>query len=489
MTVVLFGSIFAWVTTFPVPTQPNATQFSANLVLTTNLSYVKAIQITHLAGPSVSGNALIYLKSAYHPSAPEFQNPIAASVGIPNPSSWNLGQTFNYTFPCPAGACEQPKLPDNITVLVVASSQVIFSTILPGTVISVPPNFVVTSVSPATPSVGASFTITAVVSGNVGTSNVYVNVSNIPGLKSAYPTAQVMTYTASTNRWTFTVPAYETNANGTYYAFVNVTNGVGQTAVAGVVVTISGASSVSSGLTVAVVMIPQPPTLPTTSAYFAALVTYQGTGTNLGLTVGFWANQTPGTNGPKAWPGSSQALSGPSGLTISGPSTETVYSSSPATYSSWLLNSSVSIAAAGTVSTVGSASGSTNFATLNLVTGSASWSTSPTKPSHTCSGSSCPYLTATVKNAWLTSMSPAGTSITFAGIMYANQTGHTFSSAIASTALASGAATTSSTVDSAARWTPSIAGAFTLVLVLTVTLTSSGATIGYIWATVSGTST
>ena len=44
MTVVLFSSIFAWVTTFPAPAVQNTTQFSANLVLTPNQTYVQGLR-------------------------------------------------------------------------------------------------------------------------------------------------------------------------------------------------------------------------------------------------------------------------------------------------------------------------------------------------------------------------------------------------------------------------------------------------------------
>ena len=263
MTVVLFSSIFAWVTTFPAPAVQNTTQFSANLVLTTNQTYVKALQITHLAGPALSGNSLVYLKSAFHPTAPEFQGAITVSTYIPNPVTWNLGQVFNYTFPCPHGACQQPQLPDNITVLVVSNDQVVFSTILPGTLLSVPPFFVATAVSPSSPAVGGAFTITAYVSGNTGGGSVYVNLVNVPGLSVAYPVAQLMTYSAATNRWTFTVPASLTTVNGTFYAFVNITNPTGQSATAGVpIVLVSSGGSTAPTLSVAVVIIPQPPASP-----------------------------------------------------------------------------------------------------------------------------------------------------------------------------------------------------------------------------------
>ncbi len=375
LTVVLFGSIFAWVTNFPPPIQQNVTQFSANMVLAPNQTYVAGLEITHLAGPSVTtSSTYVYLKSAYHPGAPEFQNPIAVAPYLPNSVTWNLGQTFNYTFPCPVGACEQPQLPDNLTVLVVSSDQLIFSTILPGTIIAVPPTFVATTVSPANPSVGASFTITATVAGNTGGNKVYVNLASIPGLSSLYPTAQRMTFLTTTNRWSFTVPASETTTNGTYYAFVNVTNNAGQAATAGVAVTFGpstgggGGGGSSSSLSVAVLLTPQYPPSPGSADSLAAIVTYPGTQANVGVSVAFNVSQNWGASG--GWPspaGSVQSLSGPSGLTISGPSTITVYATS--SFSAWYVNASGNVTATATLSGVGSASGSVAFNTSESASG------------------------------------------------------------------------------------------------------------------------
>lgn len=476
MTVVLFSSIFAWVTTFPQPPAQNTTQFSANFVLTANQSYVKALQITHLAGPAIPGSTLVYLKSAYHPGQPEFQTPILASTSIPNPLTWNLGQTFNYTFPCPVGACQQPQLPDNITVLLVSNDQVIFSTIIPGTIVNVPPTFVATSVSPASPVVGGAFTISAYVAGNTGGAAPFITLGNIPGLLAHYPGIQRMTFVPAQNKWTFTVNATYTTTNGTFYAFVNITNPEGQSATAGVpVVIVSSGGSSTPGLTVAVVMIPQPPTLPQASAYFAALVTYQGSASNLALSVDFWVNQTPNQadGQPAAFPTQSMPLTGPSGLTISGPSTETVYSSTPATFSGWLLNSSVVVSAYGTVASVGSASGSTSFGTAALITG---WvATFPsTGFSHTCT-TTCPFLNDTVWSNWTVAT-------TFSGTIWANVTGvNKYTYTIGSTALAAGpnAHTTVSGPGATTRWKPSAAGTYTIQTLITVKV---GATVvGYIW--------
>ncbi len=403
LTVVLFGTIFAWVTTFPPPIQQNVTQFSANMVLTANQTYVKALQITHLAGPAVlAGATYVYLKSAYHPGAPEFQTPIPVAPYLPNSVTWNLGQTFNYTFPCSPGACEQPQLPDNLTVLVVSNSQLVFSTILPGTPIAVPPNFVETGVSPANPAEGASFTITATVSGSTSGSTVYVNLANIPGLATHYPQAVKMTYSAASNQWSFTVPASMTTANGTYYAFVNITNPVGQSATAGVAVTLSPSSSGggggggSSSLSVAVLVTPEFPPSFGVNDSLAAIVTYLGTGSNIPLSVSFWANQSIGSAGGGWDPlvTANAQLNGPTGLSISGPSTVTVYSVS--TYSGWLINASVQATTVASLSGVGSATGTAVFNSSNA--GVSGITYLPGSCNYYYFGTSCPAPVVTVWN-------------------------------------------------------------------------------------------
>ncbi len=382
MTVVLFSSIFAWVTSFPTPAPQNVTQFSASFVLTANGTYVQDLQISHLAGPSVAGTTQVYLKSAYYPQAPEFANPITAAAYLPNHLTWNLGQSFNYPFP--TSPFQLPKLPDNITILLVSNDQLIYSTILPGTPVAVPPNFVSTDITPDTPAVGASFTVSAVVAGNTGGNTVYVALANLPGLSALYPVAQKMTYSAATNQWTFTVPASETNANGTYYAFVNVTNNMGQSATAGVAVTLvssGGGGGTSSILSVAVGL----STIPVqgSATLFIAYVTYTGAAAGAALNVTFYANRTTGSTGVYT----PFVGNGPSGTTITGPSTVSIFSTTR-----WLVPSlpgsqTFTVTARATVAGVGQATGFYTY-TLPLGLGHGTFTAAA---SHLCTyGTSCP---------------------------------------------------------------------------------------------------
>jgi flagellin-like protein len=474
LTVVLFSSIFAFVTSFPAPPAQNTAQFSATLLLTTNQSYVKGIQITHLAGPSISTTANVWFKSATHPQAPEFQNPVLASTGLSGAATWNLGQTFNYTFP----ALQQPILPDNITVYITTPDQLLFSTVLPGASVNVAPNFPNSYTLPAAPAVGAGFTVYTTALGNLNANSVYINLANIPGLSGPYPTAQKMSFVSATDQWSFVVPASLTTTNGSFFAFVNVTGSLGQTATAAVTVTLvsNSGSSTSSLLSVAVVLTPQPPTLPATSSYFAAVVSYYGSLSNVPVSVKFWANQTPLSTPSGKFPISSQAFTAGSGLTISGPSTITVYSSSPLTYSQWLFNSSVVVQASATLTGVGSRNGTITYGTLNDVTGvvfSVNTATGlDTKSfSHSCTTTACPYMNLTVWDNW-------STSVTIAGEVWANSTSST-GTVVPSTAVSASSSTTFSVLGVHTRWKPAIAGTYNLAMRLVVT--AGGVTVGYIY--------
>ena len=94
LTVTLFASIFAFVTQFPSPPAQNNNQFQASLIYTSSGSNISAIQIIHLAGPSIPGIAQVYLKSATQPNAPEFTTPLdpyTVSSGLGGANTWNLG--------------------------------------------------------------------------------------------------------------------------------------------------------------------------------------------------------------------------------------------------------------------------------------------------------------------------------------------------------------------------------------------------------------
>jgi hypothetical protein len=222
LTVTLFAAIFAFVTSFPSPPAQNSNQFQASFTYTANQSYVSSLSILHLAGPAVAGNGLIYLKSANHPAASEFQNPIPVSWGINNATpTWNLGQTWTWKFP----SHTLPILPDNITVYVVSASQLLYSVVLPGQIIGVPPTLVASGVTPTVPAVGSTFTVWAAIAGSPSANSVYLSLAGVPGLTA---TPQKMTLN-SQGQWQLVVTSSLgfTTTNGTFYAFVNASNSKG----------------------------------------------------------------------------------------------------------------------------------------------------------------------------------------------------------------------------------------------------------------------
>ncbi len=474
LTVTLFASIFAWVTTFPSPPPQNSNSFQAALIKTSNGTSLKGISILHLTGPSLpgaGGNLLVYFKSARNPTAPEFQTPIPVAWGINNASSWNLGQTWIYYFPIH----QQPTLPDNITVFIVSPTQLYFSVILPGLAISVGPTITQTGTNPASPYLGATFQVWAVITGTVTAGSVYVNLGGVPGLSAV---SQSMSLNAQ-GLWTYTVPASATNTSGTFYGFITA-GGAGQNTTAQVTITIANKLTTGAVLSVSLVMIPQPPVLPGTSGYFAAVVTYLGSLAGEPVTATFWVNQTVG--GP--WKPQSVSLAGATGYTITGPSSVTIYSATPLTYSGWILNSTILVTASATVTGVGSASGSTLFKTANLVQTEV-YTVPTTTFTHSggvggCSATAspyCPYLNITVWDNWTGTGAPA--SLSFSGMVYANSSGKSYSYSVGATTVNSGSSVVVDPVGSKTRWVPTVAGTYTMIDVLTVT--SSGTVVALIW--------
>jgi len=229
LTVVLFASIFAFVTSFPGPPPQNSNQFQAQLVTGPNTSSgapagateVTAITITHLSGPSVPTFAQIYLKSSLYPNAPEFSTPYSlVDGGIPANHVWNLGETWTLSSNFTGGF--HPTLPDNITVYIVSVNTLLFSVILPGQLIDVPPTFLAVGTTPSVPVVGGGFTIYAQIQGVITGDTVVVTLSGLPGLGSVI-VAQPMNYSATTGLWTTSVPTGKTTASGDYYVFISAT--------------------------------------------------------------------------------------------------------------------------------------------------------------------------------------------------------------------------------------------------------------------------
>lgn len=349
LTVTLFAAIFAFVTTFPSPPAQNNNQFQASVTLTSNLTYVSSLHILHLAGPAVSGTSLVYLKSAVQPSAPEFASPYTVSSGLGGATQWNLGQTWTVTFTSP----NIPLASSNITVYVTSGSALIFSVILPGTSLAPAPTIVATAISPSPPTVGQSFTVYATIAGSYAGNSVYVNLAAVPGGPT---TAQKMSLN-SQGEWTYTLST-GASTNGTFYGFVNATSSSGLTATGSVVITVvTGSSGGGPILTVGVVLVPAPPNSGTAESV-QAVVTYTGTLSSQALSVSFAGSSTP--------TGYTFSGNGPTGLTISGPSSVTVASQTLWTIPNPNSVYAFSVSATATVGTLTPVTGTTSFTPANV---------------------------------------------------------------------------------------------------------------------------
>lgn len=357
LTVTLFASIFAFVTSFPAPPAQNNNQFQASLTYTSNLTYVTSLRILHLAGPAVPGNGFVYLRSANEPSAPEFQPAYSVASGLTGTTSWNLGQTWNLTF----ASTQRPSARDNITVYIVSGSNLLYSVILPGTPIAPPPTVVATWISPALPVVNQGFTVYATLAGSYAANSVFVNLAAVPGGPT---TPQQMTANAQ-GQWTYPLST-GASSNGTFYGFVNATGlSAGQKATGAVVITISntGGGSSNGPLSVGVLLLPAPPNSGVTESV-QAVVSYTGTSSNLALSVSF-----SGTSSPSGYTFSGV---GPSGLTISGPASETVVSQSTWTIPAPNSLYTYTVSATATVGSLTPVTGTTTFEPALLTASAAS---------------------------------------------------------------------------------------------------------------------
>ena len=245
LTVTLFSSIFFFVSTFPTPPPQPSNQFSAYLTYTVAGATTKitGVTILHLAGPVVPGSSLIYLYSSAQPT--RFTSPFTVSVGTNNSANWNLGQNWYLNL-----TSYGLTVPDNITISLVTSTELLFRTTLPGSNPDIPPTFTATGTIPAVPNVGQSFTAFVTISdSNLKTNSVYLNLSLLPG--STGSGKYLMTYSASLGAYTYAVPSGFTKGSGAFYVFVNTTDSSGlKNSVAFVITLAAAESSLSASIEV-----------------------------------------------------------------------------------------------------------------------------------------------------------------------------------------------------------------------------------------------
>jgi len=231
------------VSTFPTPPAQPANQFSSYLTYNAAGSQIIGVTILHLAGPAVPSSSLVYLYSSAQPS--RFTTPFTVASGTNNSPSWNLGQNWHENLTTYALT-----VPDNITISIVTSTELLFRTTLPGAIPDIPPTFTGTGTIPAVPNVGQAFTIfTQISDNNLNPNSVYVNISLLPG--STGTGLYKMTYSASLGAYTYAVPAGVTKGSGAYYVFTNATDSSGlKNSVAFVVTLAAAASSLSTSIEV-----------------------------------------------------------------------------------------------------------------------------------------------------------------------------------------------------------------------------------------------
>jgi flagellin-like protein len=526
LTVTLFASIFAFVTTFPSPPAQSVDQFQSSLsyaVSKTGGLYCGAtllgsgtagqicgLSILLSSGPVVLSNNHVYLTSQNLVSNWQFKAPAGMTVGtgIGNVSSgWLTGLSWTTTF-SPTIA-----IPDNITVTIISSTTLLYKVQVSGASPNLPPVLTSSSIFPANPAVGNGFQIFAVVTGSTSGLTVNVTLSEIPGLTGV----ATMTYNASAGAYYYKVPAGKTTTDGTYFAFVRglVSSGgafPGATISGSVTVVIGtgggggggggGATTVTVGLTPTQPPVPQ---LSNPTFWLWATVTYPGTVSNVPVYVNFTVSQQ---EGGRATPHTATSnVPGQTGLTVSGPGSVTVFSAT--TYGGWLLNSFDTVTALAHLGITGSppVQASASLATQDLVLGKIYATTSSagafpaikTSFSHSCTtgvGGNCPYLFVAVWDNFTTAAGGPAT-ISFSGTVTTNgttgagaacaPTACTHAYTIAATSVTQGSNTLVNVLGGTNRWLPvgSLAAGDKFTMSGWFTITSGATTLGYLYVTAS----
>jgi flagellin-like protein len=230
LTVVLFSSIFFFVSTFPKPATQPASQFQGQLYYTLKgtKTYINYLTITHLAGPVIYAfNTQIYVVSQAHPqNTTAVYSLSSGGLGSSASASWGTGQTWNVSL------LSGPHLitPDNITVTVVSQGNVVYRQVLPGTNPTIPPIFENYGNVPSNPKINQTFSIFVQINDpflSTSSQLVYLNLTT-PGLSCG---PHLGTYPATTGEYRmvygngiWSVTGCSTATAGTYYVTAWVTD-------------------------------------------------------------------------------------------------------------------------------------------------------------------------------------------------------------------------------------------------------------------------
>lgn len=235
MTVVLFASLFAFVTRFPAPPAQSANQFQATAVLNSTGKGITGVRILQEGGPPVPEGDRVYLGSTRATSNWQFSQasgvPVAWGTGN-GTGGWYTGTYWSTTF------ATAIKLPANLTVYIVSTSELLYSGVVPGGSSNSPPLITSTYTIPSPTVLDTAFQIVALVSGNSTGLTMNITLSEIPGL----PTTVQTMHPDGVGEWVYNASAATTTA-GSYRAFIQGVNATGGTVSGSVIVTVSGSTS------------------------------------------------------------------------------------------------------------------------------------------------------------------------------------------------------------------------------------------------------
>ncbi len=226
LTVVLFSSIFYFVSTLPTPAVQSTSQFNPQLGVSAGGTEAY-LNISYVAGPLLTNGATeIFLSSSVHPNNfgcarfGSYGDPYTLSQGMPGAATtWASGQVWSLplqigTTVCPGGNLAAAGDNVTISILDIQTNTLLLHVTLPGTTPNPAPLFLRESTSPANPVVGTSFVVNAVIRSNllVGDS-VYASFLSL-GITtplqmtlSGTTTPATAATVSGTNTWTVSVAA------------------------------------------------------------------------------------------------------------------------------------------------------------------------------------------------------------------------------------------------------------------------------------------
>jgi FlaG/FlaF family flagellin (archaellin) len=202
ITVILFSSIFFFVSSLPGPTAQSTSQFTASLGVSSGKTEA-FVNISYTTGPLLpTASTQIYLISSLHQSnfvctpTATAGDPYTIGDGLGGSTTWSAGQTWTLHLAPPGSPTTVTTCPgssvasllstgDQVTIKIVNTAQnnlLLFQVTLPGTVASTPPVFIAEGISPSPMQGTGPFYVWAQIKSNVGinTSNaVFADLTNV----------------------------------------------------------------------------------------------------------------------------------------------------------------------------------------------------------------------------------------------------------------------------------------------------------------------